>query len=223
MIFVAMEIMNAFTSRFLTVCSLIAVFSFSANAADLTLLHRVIPKDVEQTAGDRAAAMALLSQNLNMGYTLSAGTKTVVITLSKIESVDSISFLNQGAKGEVTIATSNAKLPENSDKWQLVAKHDLTGNAVNAKVGPGEAKYIKLTFSISEAGRLANLGVYSTASLSYGAVMQSDGKEMVDGKDAKDLGEGKDIPAEAPAEGPGPTLPDPPPFVFVPVTVPTSP
>jgi hypothetical protein len=47
-----------------------------------------------------------------------------------------------------------------------------------------------------------------------------------DGKEAKDLGEGKEakeMPEEGPAEGPPPNLPDPPPFVFVPEIVPTSP
>ena len=52
-----------------------------------------------------------------------------------------------------------------------------------------------------------------------------DGKTMVDGKtmlEAKDMpGEG---PEEAPpGEGPPPTLPQPPPFTFVPVLVPNSP
>jgi hypothetical protein len=48
-----------------------------------------------------------------------------------------------------------------------------------------------------------------------------------DGKEAKDLGEGKEakeMPGEGPpAEGPPPSLPDPPPFVFVPEIIPTSP
>jgi hypothetical protein len=50
---------------------------------------------------------------------------------------------------------------------------------------------------------------------------------QIDAKDAKDLGEGKDakeMPEEGPpAEGPPPSLPDPPPFVFVPQIVPISP
>jgi hypothetical protein len=48
-----------------------------------------------------------------------------------------------------------------------------------------------------------------------------------DGKDEKDFGEGKEakeMPEEAPpAEGPAPSLPAPPPFVFVPEIIPTSP
>ena len=76
------------------------------------------------------AAMALLSQDPALGYALASGSKTVVITLSKIENLDTISFLNQGAKGVVTIATSNSKLPANSDQWHTLAKQELNGEAV---------------------------------------------------------------------------------------------
>jgi hypothetical protein len=51
-----------------------------------------------------------------------------------------------------------------------------------------------------------------------------DAKDMVDSKDAKDIpGEGMDERAEPPGEGPPPSLPQPPPFTFVPQLVPTSP
>jgi hypothetical protein len=56
--------------------------------------------------------------------------------------------------------------------------------------------------------------------------ISSDGKTVLEGKDFKDLGAGKDMPEEgppAPAEGPGSELPDPPPFVFVPEVLPQSP
>jgi hypothetical protein len=42
-------------------------------------------------------------------------------------------------------------------------------------------------------------------------------------KDFKDLGDAKDMPAEAPAEGPASPLPEPPPFVFTPIVLPASP
>jgi hypothetical protein len=40
--------------------------------------------------------------------------------------------------------------------------------------------------------------------------------------DSKDVSESKDIPEEAPAEGPPPRLPEPPPFTFIPQLVPVS-
>ena len=139
-VFVIMEIMSASISRFLTICGLVSCFSLTANAADV-ILHRVLPRTVEQVSGDRNAAMALLAQNPALGYALANGSKTVVITLSKIENLDSISFLNQGAKGVVTIATSNSKLSANSDQWHILAKQELNGEAVKAKIGPNEAKF----------------------------------------------------------------------------------
>lgn len=181
------------------------------------MLQRVLPRTVEQVSGDRNAAMALLSQDPALGYALASGSKTILITLSKIENLDSISFLNQGAKGVVTIATSNSKLSANSDRWHILAQQELTGETMKAKVGPNEAKYVKLTFYVTEAGRIADLGVYSCRSISLGQV-ESDGKTMLDGKDAKDFS--KEMPEEGPpAEGPPPRLDGPPPFVFVPEIV----
>ena len=113
--------------------------------------------------GDRnTAEAALLCDDPTIGYALSNGSKSLLITLSKIENIDSISFQNDGAKGEVTVATSNSKLPIDSSDWHLVSKEDLTPAAVKAKIGPGEAKYIKLTFNVTEPGHVAGLGVYAT-------------------------------------------------------------
>jgi hypothetical protein len=57
----------------------------------------------------------------------------------------------------------------------------------------------------------------------------SDRRTVSDSKDigdSKDMGDNKDIPEEGPpqppAEGPPPSLPNPPPFTFIPQLVPTS-
>jgi len=53
----------------------------------------------------------------------------------------------------------------------------------------------------------------------------SSAQTTVDSKDSKDVGESKDLPevgAGPPAEGPPPSLPNPPPFTFIPQLVPTS-
>jgi hypothetical protein len=90
----------------------------------------------------------------------------LVLTLSKIESIDKITFLNHGVKGSVRIAISNGKLPADSAQWNTVSEQELTGDAFRAKVGPTEAKYVKLTFSVIEPGRIAGLGVYPTSNVS---------------------------------------------------------
>ncbi len=107
------------------------------------------------------AETALLCDDPTVGYPLSNGNTSLLITLSKIENIDKISFRNSGAKGEVTVATSSAKLPADSGRWHQVMRQQLTSNVVTANVGPSDAKYVKLTFNVTEPGRIAGLGVYS--------------------------------------------------------------
>jgi len=108
---------------------------------------------------------ALLCDDPTVGYPLANGSTTLLISLSKIENINKISFLNGGAKGEVTVATSSTKLPPDSARWHKTMRQELTSNVITAKVGPSDAKYVKLTFNISEPGRIAGLGVYSTPAI----------------------------------------------------------
>jgi len=117
-----------------------------------------------KTGDQNTSEAALLCDDPTTGYALGNGTKTLVVTLSKIENIDHISFLNHGVKGRVTIATSSAKVSD-ENSWQVVAEKDLTGDSLHANVGPAEAKYVKLTFEVTEAGRIAALGIYSTPSV----------------------------------------------------------
>lgn len=118
---------------------------------------------LSSTSEDRnTSEAALLCDDPTTGYALSSGRKTLLITLSKIENIANVSFLNHGVKGSVTIATSNSKLPAESAQWRVLSEQELTGDIVHAKVGPSEAKYVKLTFNVTEPGRIAALGVYST-------------------------------------------------------------
>ena len=116
--------------------------------------------------GDAAAEAALLAGDPTAGYDLPNGTTSVLVSLGKIENIDSVSFLQQNAKGRVTIATSNAKLPADSPQWNTIAEQDLASDAVKVKIGPSEAKYLRLTFDVTEPGRIADLGVYSTPTVS---------------------------------------------------------
>jgi hypothetical protein len=103
------------------------------------------------------AEAALLCGDPTVGYALNSGTTTLLISLPKVENIDNVSFLNNGAKGQLTIAISNAKLPADSAQWNTIVQQDLTGETVKAKVGPSEAKYVRLTFNVSDAGRIADL------------------------------------------------------------------
>jgi len=110
---------------------------------------------------DREAA--LLSADPTADYALPSGKTTLLVSLSKIENIDKVSFLNSGAKGTLTIATANAKLATNSPQWHNVSNQELTADSVKAKIGPAEAKYVRLTFDVTQSGHIASLGVYSAA------------------------------------------------------------
>jgi hypothetical protein len=96
-----------------------------------------------------------------------------------------------------------------------------SGRYIMVKWNPAAQQ--ETAFSIAEivafsGGETANLTVANTNAIS--------GNALSDGKDVKDFGQGKEAKEVAegpPAEGPSLTLPDPPPFVFVPEIVPTSP
>ncbi len=119
--------------------------------------------ELSSKAGDEnMAEAALLCDDPTVGYALSDGSKTLLVTLSGIENIDTVSFLNHGMKGSLVIATSNSKLPPDSIQWHVVSQQDLAAEAIKAKVGPTEAKYLKLTFNVTEPGRISALGVYST-------------------------------------------------------------
>jgi hypothetical protein len=192
------------------------------------VLEKVPPITVElqlssKSEDTKTAEAALLRNDPTVGYALPKGSTTLLVSFAKIENLDSIFFLNHGAKGGVNIAISNAKLPADSPQWRNVSQQALTSDAVKAKIGPTEAKYVRLTFNVAEPGRIAGLGIYKTASLTVanissagGDEIESDGKTVQEGKDFKDAKDAKEMPAEAPAEGPPITLPDPPPFTFVP-------
>src|SRR6202040_2744672 len=104
-------------------------------------------------------------------------------------------FANRDSAGTVSVSTSNSKLAAASSQWHQVARQSLTPNVTKIKVGPTEAKYVKFTFKVSKAGRIADLGVFSTAipNLMVANTALAGGSEgAADGKDAKDFGGGKD-------------------------------
>lgn len=112
------------------------------------------------------AEAALLCDDPTVGYALPSGATALMISFPKIENVDSISFLNRGAKGTISIATASAKLAADSPQWHDVSQQELSSDIVKAKIGPSEAKYVRLTFDVTEPGRIAGLGVYSTPAVS---------------------------------------------------------
>jgi hypothetical protein len=112
------------------------------------------------------AEAALLCDDPTTGYQLAEGESSVFVSLSNIENVASLSFLNEGAQGSFAIAISNADVPENSPEWRAVGNGAMSDGAISTRIGPGEAKYVKVTFKITKPGRIAAFGVYATPALS---------------------------------------------------------
>jgi hypothetical protein len=226
-LFVAMEIMSAHLSRFsrlgVITCGILLVAGLPSFAGQAPIHPRNLARfSAGARINDNLAQVALLSDHPTFAYLLPDGTSEVVLSLSKIENFDAISFANQETIGTVTISTSNSKLAAGSPQWHQISKQALAPNTTKMKIGPTEAKYVKFTFKVTKSGRIADLGVYSTAipnltvantALAGGSQGAGEAKDFGGGKDAK---EAKEVAEGPPAEGPPPTLPDPPPFVFVP-------
>ena len=222
-----MEIMSAHFSRFSRVTAVTGAILLATGLQIFAQQSPAYSRNIARfSAGarldDNLAQIALISDRPTIGYTLPDGTSELVLALSKIQNFEVISFTNRDAVGTVTVSTSNSRLASASSQWHQVARQSLSPNVTKIKLGPTEAKYVKFTFKVTKSGRIADLGVYSTAipnlmvantALAGGAEGASDGKDFADGKDAK---EAKEVAEGPPAEGPPPTLPDPPPFVFVP-------
>src|SRR2546423_2510119 len=115
---------------------------------------------------DASSSVPFLSGDPTSVYALRTGTTRLLISLAKIENIDSVAFLNSEAKGTVTIAMSSAKLSPESPQWHEARQKELSSGLISARLGPAEAKYVRLTFNVSNPGRIGNLGVYSAAAAS---------------------------------------------------------
>jgi len=112
------------------------------------------------------SAAALLCDDPTIGYQVPLGESSILVSLPNIENIQSVSFLNDGAQGDFAIAISNADVPDSSPEWRRVENGAIAQRIVAAKIGPGEAKYIKLKFNLTQPGRIAAFGVYATPALS---------------------------------------------------------
>ena len=109
---------------------------------------------------------ALLAGDPTSLCSLQEGITTLLISLPQIENIDSVAFLNAGMNGSVAIATASAKLPAGSPQWHDSQAREVSNGLMTTRVGPTEAKYIRLIFDVRTAGRVGNLGIYSAAPVS---------------------------------------------------------
>jgi hypothetical protein len=109
---------------------------------------------------------ALLAGDPTSVCSLQKGITTLLISLPRIENIDSVAFLNAEMNGSVAIATASAKLPAGSPQWHDSREREVSNGLITSAVGPTEAKYIRLIFDLRTAGRVSNLGIYSAAPIS---------------------------------------------------------
>ena len=61
---------------------------------------------------------------------------------------------------------SSAKLSPESPQWHDAGQEELSNGLISARIGPAEAKYVRLTFNVRSPGRIFSLGIYSAAPVS---------------------------------------------------------
>jgi hypothetical protein len=118
------------------------------------------------TQDQNSSVAALLCDDPTVGYGLQNGATTILLSLPNIENVEGLGFFCQGGRGTVSIATSNAHLPADSPQWRNAGQQELASGSLKTKIGPVEAKYVKVTFNMTEPGRIAGFGLYSTPAVS---------------------------------------------------------
>lgn len=127
-------------------------------------------------ADKEAGVRALLLDDDTLNYPLPEGDTTFILTLSRTSTLDRFTFVNENAAavGEMTVAVSNYRLPAQSRKWNEVnGGTPFTGKRLfDLSLLGTEARYVKLSFHVSEAGSIAALGLYGEQSLQKFAARQ---------------------------------------------------
>ena len=119
--------------------------------------------------GNNQSAAALIMDDDTLSCPLKEGETTFIITLPSTSLVDRFRFLNENAtaRGELIISVSNYQLPVASSKWvEVDGRIPITNKRVfNVSMLGVEARYVKLSFHVEHAGRIASLGLYGGETL----------------------------------------------------------
>jgi hypothetical protein len=122
------------------------------------------------------------------------------------------SVVDDGTQGRASI-----DFPATSGRYVMLRWNPAADNNASFTVAEVSA------FGAGGGSLLASNGNFSSNQTASERTIAADSKDIPDSKDVSD---NKDIPEEGPqnppAEGPPPTLPEPPPFTFIPQLVPVS-
>ncbi|HEV2095526.1 MAG TPA: hypothetical protein VGQ82_03400 [Chthoniobacterales bacterium] len=139
--------------------------AYPQNLARLHLGAKIESERPMDSSADSQRFAALLTSDPTAVCTLPSGVTTLTLSLPRIENVEAISFRLTGAKGTISVASSNAKLPPTNPQWHKLPAEEISSGTVTAKIGPVEAKYVSLTFDLAGPGQLTGLGVYAVPSI----------------------------------------------------------
>ena len=125
--------------------------------------------DGRTARGQRESAAALIMDDDTVSCPLPEGQTEFVIKLPATASLDRFTFVNENAEaaGQLKISVSNYRLPAVSPKWvEVEGAIAFTRKRVfNLSLVGVEARYVKLSFQVEKAGRIASLGLYGGETL----------------------------------------------------------
>jgi len=117
------------------------------------------------------SAAALIMDDDTLSCPLQEGQTTFVIKLPTTSQLDRFTFVNENAAaaGELKISVSNYQLPASSSKWVEVdgSISFARKRLFNLSMVGVEARYVRLSFNVQKAGRIASLGLYGEESLEH--------------------------------------------------------
>src|SRR5256714_2455321 len=119
---------------------------------------------------------ALLLDDDTLNYPLPEGDTIFVLSFPRTSMLDRFTFVNENsaAAGEMKVAVSNYRLPARSSKWiDVNVGTSFTGKRLfDLPLAGTEARYVKLSFHVTEPGTIAGLGLYGAQSLQKFAARQ---------------------------------------------------
>lgn len=121
------------------------------------------------TTDGNSNVTALILDDDTLSYPLQEGETTFLLTFPRVSLLDRFTFVNENAaaEGEMKIFVSNSRVNADSPKWvEVNGSTPFTGKRlVNQSLLGVEARYVKLSFRVAKAGRIAGLGLYGGQSL----------------------------------------------------------
>ncbi len=121
--------------------------------------------EVHGATSSKADARVLISGDASHDFSLSAGTTSFVLSLSKIEVLNHFTFANDGAEGKITVSVSSTKLAYDAPGWHKVGGQETFGGSrtVDCNFGSAEGRYVKIDFETKTAGKIAGFGLFGAA------------------------------------------------------------